>query len=108
MFFCPKKGLHQNLERFSVQNQVISKKKKVFMCTDTHFYSSSLSHDLLLLSPQLRLEGGGLFSFLKQKSASELKKNTRYFAYFSGQWGGYSTICPPPPLAMLLSSIVAT
>ena len=30
--------------------------------------------------------GGGLFSFLEQKSASKLLK-TRYFAYFSGQWG---------------------
>ena len=81
--FLSKKSLHQNSERFSVQDQMISKKKKVLMCNDTHFYSSSLSHDLLLLSPQLRL-GGGLFSFLEQKSASELLK-TCYFAYFSGQ-----------------------
>ena len=42
--------------------------------------------------------GGGLFSFLEQKSASKALK-TRYFAYFSGQWGarapspGYATDC---------------
>ena len=39
---------------------------------------------------------GGLFSFLEQKSTLKLRK-TCYFAYFSGQWGGYNTICPPPP-----------
>ena len=24
------------------------------------------------------------------------------FSYFLGQWGGYNTICPPPPLTTLL------
>ena len=36
--------------------------------------------------------GGGLFSFLEQKSASKALK-TCDFAYFSGQWGGGSS--PP-------------
>ena len=41
----------------------------------------------------------GLFSFSVQKSVSKVLK-TGYFAYFSGQWGGY---CPPrTPLVMLL------
>ena len=131
MLFCPKKGLHRNSERFSVKNQVTSKKqkkkkkglrrisecfsvqnqviskkknlrrnsecfsvqKKVFTEIQSVFLSkikrsqkkrssrvlTPTSHDLLLLSPQLRL--GGLFSFLEQKSASELLK-TCYFAYF--------------------------
>ena len=43
--------------------------------------------------------GGGLFSFLEQKSVSKALK-TCYFAYFSGQWGVRAP--PIPPLATLL------
>ena len=42
--------------------------------------------------------GGGLISFLVQKSASKVLK-TGYFAYSSGKWGGSS---PRYPLAPLL------
>ena len=88
MFFCPKSSDFQ--------------KKKVFMFTDIHFHSSSLSHDLLL-SPQLRLEGG-LFSFLEQKSASELQKNMLFCILFRPMGGLQHHLTPP---ATLLSSIVA-
>ena len=44
--------------------------------------------------------GGGLFSFLEQKSASKALE-TCYFAYFSGQWGRLEPPLPPSPLATL-------
>ena len=52
------------------------------------------------VSSQLPLGGGGgLFSFLAQKSASKVPK-TRYFAYFSGQW------VAPPSLATVSSNVL--
>ena len=86
-----KKGLHQNSERFSLQIQVISKKKqtnKRFSSTLRPTSSRLLVH--LISNSHSALTPvsfwGGLLSFLEQKSASKLLK-TRYFAYFSGQWG---------------------
>ena len=44
------------------------------------------------------LRGGGLFSFLEQKSASKALK-TCDFPYFSGQWGGGSSPASRPSYA---------
>ena len=87
-----KKGLRQISNGFSGQIQVISEiKKKGFL------------HNFLPISPSLTpiSFGGGLFSFLDQKSASKLLKS-RYFAYFSGQWRGLEAPTPPPPLLATL------
>ena len=71
------------------------------MQAETQFFwyeSHLVLHQFSLLIPL-----GGLFSFLKQKSASKVLK-TGYFAYFLGQWG--TTAPLPPPLATLLLSLL--
>ena len=54
-----KKGLRRNSVRFSVQIQVISEKEKVFMCTETHFYSSTSSQVLFLETRVTPISFGG-------------------------------------------------
>ena len=77
-----------NSELFSVQNQVISKKKRsspkfrAFFCPLT---PTSTSH--------LTIFGGAIFVWELLKAC--------YFAYFSVQWGGYSTILPLSSYAIL-------
>ena len=111
VFFCPKSSDFQKIKIkkkvFAViQNVFLSKKRsspkfRVFFCPKSSDLQKKVQRSSTLTPTSF---GGGLFSFLEQISAAELLK-TCYFAYFSGQWGGYSTICPP--LATLLSSIVA-
>ena len=98
-------NFHQSwirLRRFFCQNQVISKKKKVFtnfgwtprQKNSTILVQKTASPSQLLLPIPL----GELFSFLEQTSALKALK-TCYFAYFSVQWGrGGATV----PLATLL------
>ena len=69
---------------------MISKKEKKRPSGRLKASFCSKSHQILhqLLSP-IPLRGGGLFSFLVQKLASE-KLKTGYFAYSSGQWKSYT------------------
>ena len=85
------------MRRFSVQNQVISKKKGLRRSSE-HF--SVQKKVLAEIHPRIfshshpNFVWWGLFSFLYQKSASKLQK-TCYFAYFSGQWGVKASFAPP-------------
>ena len=65
------------------------------MCTDTHFYSSSLSHDLLIVSPQLRLEGGAIFVFRAKISLRTAKKHAILHT-FQASGGAIAPFAPPP------------
>ena len=91
-------GLFWKLETTA---NVISKKKKIFAEIESVFLLSKI----MWLQHQIQVEItsgpwrilvpipiGGLFSVFEHKSASKEQK-TGYFAYSSGQWGGY---CPPP------------
>ena len=88
-------GLRQIQSVFSSKNRWSQKKR--FSPKFRAFFRPK-SSDLLLISRCL----GGLFSYGEAISRFIGKINLKtakniYFAYFSGQWGGYSSICPPPP-----------
>ena len=94
-----------NSNAFSAQKQVISK-KKVFTEIETNFsarignsngVSGRITATSLLRHPN---SFGGLFSFFQQISALKAPK-TCDLAYFTGQWGGGSSL--PAPLATLLA-----
>ena len=71
------------------------KKKKKYSARLKPDFCSKSHLILYQLSSPIPLGGGGLFSFLVQKSASKVPK-TGCFAYSSGQWGARAP--PPPPL----------
>ena len=100
-----KKGIHQNWDAFSVQIYVISTKKSSAKLKPSFFVWNHI-WSLTNYHRQYHWVGGGLFSFLVQKSASKLPK-TGCFAYSSGQWGAIAPPPPPPasPLATLLASL---
>ena len=99
MWSPKKKGILRNSQQLAVQIEVFSKtktKKRKSTLRPTfcvvHIFSGS--------SPNLTpiFFGGGLFSFLDQKSASKLLK-IRYFAYFSGQCGAAASSTSPSSYA---------
>ena len=79
--------------RFSAQNQVISKKKKVLL---VHLGPLSLVDITSGSSPTLTSIsfGGGYFRFLGKNQPQSCKKYSISHTFQPN--GGYSTICPPP------------
>ena len=79
-----------NSERFSVQNQVIAKKRKrkVLKCPDTRFYFSS--HELW---------GGTIFVFRAKIHLKTAKNMLICILFRTMGWGAVAPFAPPPSYA---------